>query len=229
MSTPSDSLLNRLIYANVCCKECGLRYGEYNVGCSSTREGQCQVCGERKQITEVRDYDYLTKGIKELDAWRPAEPFSNLTKDFTPERRERIKQQSKILAEHLATLDPIMNDDELEDCLTASYEQGEITLKLTEEEVGFLNECLDVIQEHHPSLRSLPGEDEFTAEDVALFESIERKITELYEDNCVRYELSPAMKAYIAKHGSSPGPEDDAKWEVFRDTYNWLIGEGSEQ
>jgi hypothetical protein len=59
-------------------------------------------------------------------------PFSELTKDFTPERRERIKQQSKKLAEHLATLDPIMNDDELEDCLTASYEQGEMTLKLTE-------------------------------------------------------------------------------------------------
>jgi len=41
--------------------------------------------------------------------------------------------------------------------------------------------------------------------------------------------LSPALKAYIAKHGSAPGPDDDAKWEVFRDTYNWLMGEGSGQ
>jgi hypothetical protein len=119
-----------------------------------------------------------------------------------------------------------MNDDELEDCLTASYEQGEITLKLTEEEVAFLNECLDTIVENHPTL--CPGHTNEDPEDVPLFEGIEKKITELYEDNCVRYELSPALKAYIAKHGSAPGP-DDAKWEVFRDTYNWLMGEGSGQ
>jgi hypothetical protein len=125
-----------------------------------------------------------------------------------------------------------MNDDELEEALEEnkpSYEHGEITLKLAEDEVAFLNECLDTLQEYHPSLRSLPSEDEFTAEDVRLFESIEKKITELYEDNCVRYELSPALKAYIAKHGSAPGPDDDAKWEIFRDTYNWLMGEGSGQ
>ncbi len=32
-------------------------------------------------------------------------PFSELTKDFTPERRERIKQQSKMLAEQMAELE----------------------------------------------------------------------------------------------------------------------------
>jgi hypothetical protein len=220
---PSDSLLEKLTQADICCRDCGLKFGVYSVGVSSTWEGTCDVCGQDKPVTEVRDWGYLTKGINELKAWRPAEPFSNLTKDFTPERKAKIREQSKKVANYMETVGPIMTDVELEDCLTASYEQGEITLKLTEEEVGFLNECLDVIQEHHPSLRSLPGEDEFTAEDVALFESIEKKITELYEDNCVRYELSPAMKSYIAKYGSAPGPEDGAKWEVFRDAYNLAL------
>jgi hypothetical protein len=223
------TLLTKLLQADVVCRECGSKYGKYSVGCSSVWEGTCDVCDEKKPITEVRDWGYLAKGINELKAWRPVQPFSELTKHFPPERRERIKEQSKILAEHLATLDPIMNDDELEDCLTASYEKGEITLKLTEEEVAFLNECMDVIQLHHPSLCSLPGKDEFTAEDVALFESIEKKITDLYDDYCVKYTLAPAMKAYIARYGAIPGPDDDAKWEVFRDTYNWMIGEGSGQ
>jgi hypothetical protein len=49
------------------------------------------------------------------------------------------------------------------------------------------------------------------------------------KDNCVCYELSPAMKAYIAKHGGVPGPDDDVKWEIFCDTYNWLLGEGAEK
>jgi hypothetical protein len=28
--------------------------------------GKCNVCGEEKPITEVRDWGYLNKGIKEL-------------------------------------------------------------------------------------------------------------------------------------------------------------------
>jgi hypothetical protein len=222
------TLYEKLLTAEVVCRDCGSKYGKYSVGCSSTWEGTCDVCEQDKPITEVRDWGYLTKGINELKAWRPVQPFSDLTKDFPPERKARIKEQSKILAEHLATLDPIMNDDELEAALEEnkpSYERGEITLKLTEEEVAFLNECLDTIVENHPTL--CPGHTNEDPEDVPLFEGIEKKITELYEDNCVRYGLSPAMKAYIAKHGSTPGPDDDAKWEIFRDTYNWLMGEGS--
>jgi hypothetical protein len=117
---------------------------------------------------------------------------------------------------------PIMTDEELEEVL-APYELGEITLKLTEEEVAFLNECLDTIGENHPTL--CPGHTNEDPSDVPLFESIEKKIEALYEDHCVKYSLAPAMKAYIARYGAIPGPDDDAKWEVFRDTYNWMIGE----
>jgi hypothetical protein len=52
--------------AEVVCKDCGSKYGTYSVGCSSTWEGTCGVCGETKGVTEVRDYGYLSKGIREL-------------------------------------------------------------------------------------------------------------------------------------------------------------------
>lgn len=52
--------------AEVVCHDCGKKYGTYSVGCSSTWEGKCNVCGENKPVTEVRDYGYLAKGIKEL-------------------------------------------------------------------------------------------------------------------------------------------------------------------
>lgn len=58
--------LKTLQNAEVVCHDCGSKYGEYSVGCSSTWEGKCGVCGQTKSVTEVRDYGYLTKGIKEL-------------------------------------------------------------------------------------------------------------------------------------------------------------------
>ena len=128
------NLINRLTNADVVCSDCGQKYGKYSVGCSSVWEGECGVCGERKPITEVRDYGYLTKGINEL--------------------KGNIKEQSAKVADYMLSVGPIMTDVDLEDCLTASYEQGEITLKLTEEEVGFLHECLDVIVDNHESLCS---------------------------------------------------------------------------
>jgi hypothetical protein len=100
----------------------------------------------------------------------------------------------------------------------ASYELGEITLKLTEDEVGFLNECLDTIQEYHCTLQFGVSD----PNDVALFESIERKITDLYEDNCVKYELSPALKKFHELYGTY-GTENDverAKWGVFNDAFH---------
>lgn len=188
MKTPT---LSTLLSADVICRDCGARYGKYSVGCSSVWEGTCDVCGERKGVTEVRDYGYLQKGINEL------------------------KNQK-----------PIMTDEELDEVL-APYESGEITLKLTEKEVAFLNECLDTIGELHPTL--CPGHTCEDPTDVALFEGIMEKIEALYGDYCVKYSLAPAMKAYIARYGAIPGPDDDEKWEIFRDAYNWLIGEGSGQ
>jgi hypothetical protein len=200
MSIPQDSLLTRLGRADVVCSDCGLRYGKYSVGCSSVYNGTCDVCGEAKPVTEVRDYGYLSKGINEL--------------------KGNIKEQSKVVASYMASVGPIMNDDELEDCLKASYEQGEIACMFTEDEIGFLNECLDTIQEHHPGLK------ENDLVEVTLFESIEEKITTLYDDFCVKYDLSPALKAYNAKYGTwgTESYDEMQRWEGFRDAFVMLQG-----
>jgi hypothetical protein len=173
--------------------------------------GTCDVCEQDKPVTEVRDWGYLGKGISELKAWRPVQPFSELTKDFTPERKARIKEQSKILAEHMATVGPIMNDDELEDALTPSYEQGEITLKLTEAEVAALSELAEDHCDNYPG---------------AAFESLWEKIEDLYQDYCVKYELSPALKAYNEKYGTwgAENDEEEKRWEGFRDAFVMLEG-----
>jgi len=190
----TDSLYNKLVQADVVCKECGSKYGKYSVGCSSLWEGVCDVCGERKPITEVRDWGYLGKGIQEL--------------------RTAVKEQSKKVADYMLSVGPIMNDDELEDCLTASYEQGDLTLKLTEEEVTALATLIDDVSEKYP-----PGQD-------TTFDSAFMKITELYEDNCIKYELSPALKAYNEKYGTwgSENDEEMKRWEGFRDAFVMLEG-----
>ena len=99
------SLYQKLVSADQVCSDCGTKYGKYSVGCSSVWEGTCDVCGETKSVTEVRDYGYLSKGIKELNSRRPAEPFSELTKDFTPERRAKIKEQSAEVAKYMKELE----------------------------------------------------------------------------------------------------------------------------
>jgi hypothetical protein len=169
--------------------DCGRKYGKYSVGCSSVWEGTCGVCGETKPITETRDYGYLSKGINEL--------------------KGNIKEQSKEVADYMLSVGPIMNDDELEDCLTASYEQGEITCKFTEDELTALAEVLNAHEEEHP-----PGWN-------VDYDSAFEKVMELYGDYCVKYELSPALKAYYAKYGTY-GTENDiemARWEGFRDAF----------
>lgn len=203
----SDNLVERLTQADVVCRDCGDKYGKYSVGYSSTWEGQCHVCGETKPITEVRDWGYLAKGIALARA------------------QANIKVQSKEVAEYMLGVGPIMNDDELEGALTASYEEGELTLKLTEEEVGFLSECLDLIPAHHTGL------DENDPVDVALFESVEKKIGDLYDDYCVKYELHPALKAYNEKYGTwgSGSEVEKAKWDVFKAAFEAGASYSSEQ
>jgi hypothetical protein len=109
-----------------------------------------------------------------------------------------------------------MTDEDLDRVMNPCYLQGEITLNLTEDEVAFLNECLDVICDNHESLCA--GHNNEKPEDVAIFESVEKKITELYQDHCVKYELSPAMKAYHAKYNTFgfDSELDTARWEGFR-------------
>jgi hypothetical protein len=60
------ALMKRLKNAYVCCKDCGTKYGVYSVGCSSSYDGICDVCGEEKSITETRDYAFLITGIRQL-------------------------------------------------------------------------------------------------------------------------------------------------------------------
>jgi hypothetical protein len=59
-NTPS---LKTLKDAEVTCHDCGKKYGEYSVGCSSTWPGKCDVCGQLKGVTEVRDYGYFAKTL----------------------------------------------------------------------------------------------------------------------------------------------------------------------
>ncbi len=56
-------LIQRLQDAEVTCHDCGKKYGKYSVGCSSTWEGKCDVCGETKGVTETRDYGYFAKTL----------------------------------------------------------------------------------------------------------------------------------------------------------------------
>jgi hypothetical protein len=202
-------LLERLTQADVCCRDCGTKYGKYSVGCSSVWEGTCGVCGETKPITEVRDWGYLGKGIQELNSVRPAEPFSNLTESFTPERKERIKEQSAKVADYMLSVGPIMNDDELEDCLTASYERGELTLKLTEDEVAALKGMVSYVEE----------EEAYDLDDPC--KTVINKVRDLYEDHCVKYSLSPALRKYNEIYGTwgHENDEEQKRWDVFREAF----------
>lgn len=183
-------LLTCLVQADLVCRDCGSKYGKYSVGCSSTWEGTCEVCGETKGVTEVRDWGYLNKGIQEL--------------------KGTVKTQSAKVADYMASVGPIMNDDELEDEMTASYEVGELTCKFTEAEVTALAEVLDAHAEEYP-----PGKN-------VDYDSAFMKVMELYGDNCVEYSLSPALKKFHELYGTY-GTENDverAKWEVFRDAFH---------
>ena len=270
----NKQLIKKLENACVVCRDCGLKYGVYSVGCSSVWEGKCGVCDQVKPVTETRDYGYLMTGIRKLlkeetpapqpqkgdmvvcagmgapvyaydgENWVEKEkpgyttrPFSELTEDFSPERKEKIKQQSKEVAEYmftqtqesehdtrleaaknLLTKEPLMTDEDLDRVMNPSYMKGKIECWFTEEEVGFLNECLDTIGEFHPSLSPAFSD----PDEVALFESVEKKITELYQDFVVKYELTPAMKKYHELYGTFGMDDelDSTRWDGFRAGFN---------
>jgi hypothetical protein len=63
MTAENTPTIQTLKDAEVTCHDCGNKYGTYSVGCSSTWEGKCDVCGEVKGITETRDYGYFAKTL----------------------------------------------------------------------------------------------------------------------------------------------------------------------
>ena len=242
----NKKLIKKLEQAYQVCRDCGFKYGVYSVGCSSVWEGVCNVCGETKGVTETRDYGYLMTGIRKLklegkdpapqpktgDTWlRDDDPAGWYTYDGTEWvafNKETIKEQSKEVAEYMftqtqesehdtrleaakqmLTQEPIMTDDELDGIMVASYEEGELTCKFTEAEVTALAEVLNAHEEEHP-----PGWN-------VDYDSAFEKVMELYGDNCVKYQLSPAMKAYNAKYGTFgfDSELDTARWEGFREAF----------
>ena len=87
----NKQLIKKLENACVVCRDCGLKYGVYSVGCSSVWEGVCNVCDETKPVTETRDYAYLMTGIRKL-------------------LKEDIKEQSKEVADYMITQEPTMTN-----------------------------------------------------------------------------------------------------------------------
>ena len=187
MTEKTLNLINRLTTADWICCECGDKYGKYSAGCSTFHEGICEVCGKRAAITETRDFGYLQRGICT--------------------EKLKIKGQSKEVAEYIASAEDYDDDQ------PASYELGEICLMLTTEEVGYLNQCLDVI--------SGAGVDE---DDTEVFVGLEKKIGELYCDYCIEYSLSPVIAAYYKKYGTYGVTSKEAEhFQKFKDNYDMLV------
>ena len=107
MST-NKQLIKKLENACVVCRNCGLEYGVYSVGCSSVWEGKCGVCDQVKPVTETRDYAYLMTGIRKL-------------------LKEDIKEQSKEVAKYMLKQEPIMTDEDLDRVMNPSYKRGPMT------------------------------------------------------------------------------------------------------
>jgi len=60
------TLLKKLEKARAVCYDCGISYGTPRGRCSSLWMATCDVCGSEGPVTEVRDYNYLSKGIEEI-------------------------------------------------------------------------------------------------------------------------------------------------------------------
>jgi hypothetical protein len=98
-----SSLYQKLLTAEEVCSDCGNIYGQYSVGCSSMWPGTCDVCGQSKAVTEVRDFGYLTKGLHEL--------------------KTNIKEQSKEVAAYMKSQEQIMTDEELDKAMKETEEK----------------------------------------------------------------------------------------------------------
>ena len=61
-------LRKRLQNAYQCCDACGKTYGTSRGTYSTYWHGVCDVCGLELAVTEVRDWDYLKRGLRELPA-----------------------------------------------------------------------------------------------------------------------------------------------------------------
>jgi len=66
LTKEQKKLIKKLEDAYVVCDDCGSQYGVYSVGCSSVWNSKCDVCGEKKPVTEARDYAYLITGIRKI-------------------------------------------------------------------------------------------------------------------------------------------------------------------
>ena len=103
-----------------------------------------------------------------------------------------------------------MTDAELEGALSASYEQGDIECKFTEEEVAALKDMICYVNK----------DEAYELDDHC--ETVINKVCDLYDDNCIKYELSPALKKFHELYGTY-GTENDverAKWGVFNDAFH---------
>ena len=201
--TQATNLVRKLQEADVVCRDCGLLYGTYSVGCSSSWMGQCGVCGKHKSVTETRDYGYLRRGINALKQGETL-PFIN----------EAIaKAKSKTVGEALAEVKhsglcceiPLPEKETL-----LSYTLGDISCYFTEDEVVALKDMLEFVEEH----------EEYEMDDPC--KAAINKVFDLYDDHCVKYQLSPALKKFHELYGTfgAENEEEDAKWVVFRDAFH---------
>ena len=190
-----QTLLQRLTTADLICTDCGNKYGKYSVGCSTFHIGTCEVCNETGPVTEVRDFGYLQRGICS--------------------EKLKIKGQSKGVADYTAALnqaDLIVTDPDNIDEL-ASYEVGGLCLQLTEEEVTYLYNRLDLI-----------ASSQVDEKDTKVFVSVETKINEIYCDYCIEYSLSPVIAAYYKKYGTYGVTSEEAEhFQKFKDNYEMLV------
>jgi hypothetical protein len=87
------NLKTKLKAAYQVCHDCGTRYGEIRNSASTMWNGECDVCGENNSVTEARDYGFLWKGIRELEA-QPE-----------PEKEPKTKYSSRIQQIEISRVD----------------------------------------------------------------------------------------------------------------------------